>query len=39
LWVTHDHSQARRIADHVLVLVGGRVEFSGRVQDAEPFFE
>jgi putative ABC transport system ATP-binding protein len=39
LWVTHDHSQARRIADHVLVLVDGRVAFSGPVHDAEGYFD
>jgi len=39
LWVTHDHTQARRVADHVLVLVAGQVEFSGPVQDAEPYFD
>jgi putative ABC transport system ATP-binding protein len=39
VWVTHDHSQARRIANHVLVLIAGRVEFSGPVGDAEPYFD
>ncbi|MGQ0803588.1 MAG: ABC transporter ATP-binding protein [Actinomycetota bacterium] len=39
LWVTHDHVQARRIADHVLVLVAGKVEFAGSARDAEPYFD
>jgi putative ABC transport system ATP-binding protein len=33
LWVTHDLAQARRIADHVVVLDGGRVAWSGPVGD------
>ncbi len=29
LWVTHDLAQLRRLADHVLVLVAGRVAYDG----------
>jgi putative ABC transport system ATP-binding protein len=29
VWVTHDLAQARRLADHVLVLADGRVEYAG----------
>jgi putative ABC transport system ATP-binding protein len=29
VWVTHDLAQARRLADHVMVLAAGRVEFAG----------
>jgi putative ABC transport system ATP-binding protein len=29
VWVTHDLEQLRRLADHVLILVGGRVAFDG----------
>jgi ABC-type transporter Mla maintaining outer membrane lipid asymmetry ATPase subunit MlaF len=25
LWVTHDLAQMRRMADHVLVVIGGRI--------------
>jgi putative ABC transport system ATP-binding protein len=39
LWVTHDHDQARRIADHVLAIAAGKVEFAGSARDAEPYFE
>jgi putative ABC transport system ATP-binding protein len=39
LWVTHDHAQARRIADHVVVLAAGKVEFAGSARDAEPYFD
>jgi putative ABC transport system ATP-binding protein len=31
LWVTHDLAQMRRIADHVLALVGGTLVYSGPV--------
>lgn len=29
LWVTHDLAQLRRLADHVLVLIDGRVRYDG----------
>ena len=29
LWVTHDLEQLRRVADHVLVLIAGRVAYAG----------
>jgi putative ABC transport system ATP-binding protein len=29
VWVTHDLEQLRRLADHVLILIGGRVAHSG----------
>lgn len=29
IWVTHDLEQLRRLADHVLILIGGRVAHSG----------
>jgi putative ABC transport system ATP-binding protein len=29
VWVTHDLAQMRRIADHVVVVVGGRIAHSG----------
>jgi putative ABC transport system ATP-binding protein len=29
LWVTHDLEQLRRLADHVLVLIAGRVAYAG----------
>ncbi len=29
LWVTHDLDQLRRLADHVLVLIGGQVRYQG----------
>jgi putative ABC transport system ATP-binding protein len=34
VWVTHDLPQARRLADEVLVLAGGRVAYAGAPQDA-----
>jgi len=34
LWVTHDLAQARRLADSVLVLAGGRIEFIGAADEA-----
>lgn len=38
VWVTHDVAQLRRLADHVLVLMDGRVAYEGDVAglDAEP---
>lgn len=33
VWVTHDLSQLRRLADHVLVLVAGRLEAAGPSRD------
>ncbi|MDH3731684.1 MAG: phosphate ABC transporter ATP-binding protein [Acidimicrobiia bacterium] len=30
LWVTHDLAQAQRLADHLLVVLAGRIEFSGQ---------
>jgi ABC-type transporter Mla maintaining outer membrane lipid asymmetry ATPase subunit MlaF len=29
VWVTHDLEQLRRLADHVLILIAGRVAHSG----------
>lgn len=29
VWVTHDLDQLRRLADHVLVLIAGRIAYSG----------
>jgi ABC-type transporter Mla maintaining outer membrane lipid asymmetry ATPase subunit MlaF len=29
LWVTHDLEQMRRIADHVLVVINGRIVHQG----------
>jgi putative ABC transport system ATP-binding protein len=29
VWVTHDLAQMRRLADHLLVLAAGRIEYSG----------
>ena len=29
VWVTHDLGQMQRLAHHVLVVVGGRIVFSG----------
>jgi putative ABC transport system ATP-binding protein len=34
VWVTHDLAQARRLADHVLVLADGRVEYAGPPEQA-----
>lgn len=34
VWVTHDLGQARRLADHVVVLGAGRIEFAGRPDEA-----
>ena len=34
VWVTHAQEQLRRLADHVLLLDGGRVHRSGAVQEA-----
>ena len=34
VWVTHAEEQLRRLADHVLLLDGGRVHRSGAVQEA-----
>jgi putative ABC transport system ATP-binding protein len=33
LWVTHDLEQARRLADHVLVMDGGRISWCGGPSD------
>jgi len=35
LWVTHDFGQARRMADHVVVVLGGRVAHASPVRDLE----
>jgi putative ABC transport system ATP-binding protein len=35
VWVTHDLEQMRRIADAVVVLVGGRVAYTGAAGDLE----
>lgn len=45
LWVTHDLAQLRRLADHVLVLVDGRIRYEGppdgldRREDLTAFLE
>lgn len=41
LWVTHDLDQARRLADHVLVMTAGRITWAGRPDDpaVEPAVE
>jgi putative ABC transport system ATP-binding protein len=36
LWVTHDHDQLRRVADHVLALDGGRLVHAGRLTEFDP---
>jgi putative ABC transport system ATP-binding protein len=40
LWVTHDLAQARRVGDHVIVVIDGRIAHAGSVgtieQDAPP---
>jgi putative ABC transport system ATP-binding protein len=33
LWVTHDLEQAKRLADHLIVVLAGRVEFQGATAD------
>lgn len=33
LWVTHDLAQAQRLADHLLVVLDGAVEFSGSTEE------
>jgi putative ABC transport system ATP-binding protein len=33
VWVTHDLVQMRRLADHLVVVAGGRIEYSGRPND------
>jgi len=33
LWVTHDHDQVRRLADHLVALDAGRVVWSGPAAD------
>jgi putative ABC transport system ATP-binding protein len=35
VWVTHDHAQVRRLADHVLVLARGRVIAAGTTSAVE----
>jgi putative ABC transport system ATP-binding protein len=35
LWVTHDLDQLRRVADHVLVLIAGRIAYAGPVARLE----
>lgn len=35
VWVTHDTDQLRRVADHVLVLVDGRIVASGHLADLD----
>jgi len=35
LWVTHDVAQMRRLADHLLVLDGGRLVFAGGPDDPD----
>ena len=41
IWVTHDLDQARRLADHVLVMTAGRITWAGRPDDpaVEPAVE
>lgn len=34
VWVTHDLAQARRLADEVVVLAGGRVAYAGTAEGA-----
>ena len=34
VWVTHDRAQAARRGDHVVAMAGGRVEFSGPLDEA-----
>jgi putative ABC transport system ATP-binding protein len=36
LWVTHDHDQLHRVADHVLALDGGRLVYAGRLTEFDP---
>lgn len=35
VWITHDTDQLRRLADHVLVLVGGRVAAFGHLDELD----
>jgi ABC-type transporter Mla maintaining outer membrane lipid asymmetry ATPase subunit MlaF len=35
VWITHDVEQLRRIADHVLVLVDGRVAAFGHLSELD----
>jgi putative ABC transport system ATP-binding protein len=35
VWVTHDLSQARRLADHLVVLASGAIEWSGPARTPE----
>ncbi len=39
LWVTHDLAQARRLADHVLALAAGVIEYAGDVAGAAGFLD
>jgi putative ABC transport system ATP-binding protein len=39
LWVTHDLAQARRLADHVLVLADGAIEYAGGSAGAGRFLD
>ena len=33
VWVTHDTDQLRRMADHVMVLVGGQIAAFGHIEE------
>lgn len=35
MWVTHDLDQLRRLAEHVLVLIAGRVAFDGSIRQLD----
>lgn len=39
VWVTHDLDQLRRLADHVIVLLGGRVAFAGAPDELDATHE
>ncbi len=39
VWVTHDLGQMHRLADHVLVVVNGRIAFSGEPTLASAYLE
>lgn len=39
VWVTHDHAQVRRLADHVVVLAAGRAVAAGSLIAVAPHLE